>query len=135
MRAFCVCSRRVSRPPPWSYPHSFRCGEHRRVRVEWATAAEMGLVLVTEVLDGRQHRARGAITQRAERLPKDGVGAVEQLVEVAPLARTRFQAFVDLRKPVGALAARRALPARLVGVELRPPAKGAHDTGGLVDER
>ena len=46
----------------------------------------------------------------------------------------RFQALVDLRQPVGALPARRAFAARLVGVELRPAPHRPDHTGGLVED-
>ena len=45
-----------------------------------------------------------------------------------------LQALVDLRQPVGALPARRALAAGLVRVELRPAPHRAHHAGGLVED-
>src|ERR1700755_1041557 len=71
MRGFCVWSRKG-----WSYANPFRCREHRCVRVERASAVEVGEILVTEVLDGGDDRAGGAVAQCAERLPVDRVGDV-----------------------------------------------------------
>src|SRR5688572_24666431 len=77
--------------------------------------------LVAEHLDGRDDGHRRRRTQEADRghrvrEPEPGgdvVADVEQEVEVAHAAVARLDAVHDLRQPAGALAARRALPARL----------------------
>src|SRR3954451_4839206 len=104
------------------------------MRIERAAAVQMRDVLVTEEFDRRQDRARGAVTQGAERLSEDGVGDVQQLLDVVFGAEAGFQPFVDLAEPVGALAAGRALAARLVRVELRPPPHRAYHARGLVED-
>src|SRR5271166_5439147 len=109
--------------------------EHGLSGVERASASfDVGDVLVAEVLDRRHHRAGRTIAQRAERLPQDRVGDVQQLVEILVGALAGFQPLVDLVQPEGALSARRALPARLVFVELGPPSHRAHHTGGFVED-
>src|SRR5450755_1217340 len=111
-------------------------GEQRGRRgVERAAAALAVLeVLIPEVLDRRHHRADGAVTERAERAAQDVVTDVEQLVQVVVAAQAPLQVGENLHHPEGALAARCALAARLVLVELRPAQRGADDAGGLVED-
>src|ERR1700692_3102009 len=109
--------------------------EHGVFRVERASVTvDMGDVFVAEVLDRRHHRTGGTIAQRAERLSEDGVGDIQQLVEIFGGALAGFQAFVDLAEPEGALTAWRALAARFVSVEVGPALHRAHDAGGLVED-
>src|SRR5271166_1623063 len=109
--------------------------EHGVPRVERATASfDVGDVLVAEVLDRRHHRAGRAIAQRAERLSEDGVGDVQQLVEILSGALAGFQALVDLAEPEGAFPAGRALAARFVSVEVGPALYRAHHTRGFVED-
>ena len=56
-----------------------------------------------------------------------------RVVEVLLGAVAALEPLEDLHHPVGALAARRALAARLVRVELGPAQHRAHDAGGLVE--
>src|SRR3984957_14164077 len=90
-------------------------------------------VFVAEELDRRRDWARRAIAQGAERLTENRVGDIQQLVQVFGSAVTGLQAMVDLTQPERALAAWRALAARLVLVEVDPPAHRAHHAGGLVE--
>ena len=113
--------------------HSVR-REHGQLGVERTAAAlDMRDVFVAEELDRRRDRARRAIAQGAERLTENRIGDVQQLVQVFGSAVTGFQAVVDLTQPERALAAWRALAARLVLVEVDPPADRAHHAGGLVE--
>ena len=91
---------------------------------------------LAEVLQRRRDRAGRAVAQGAERPAEDVVADVEQRVSRSLLGRparvsSRAQ---DLHEPVGALAARRALAARLVRVELRPAQHRAHHAGRLVED-
>src|SRR6478735_3453795 len=90
-------------------------------------------VFVAEVLDRRRHRRGRAVTERAERASQDVVGQVEQRVEIVLRGVAALEAVVDADVPVGALAARCALAARLVLVELRPLLRGADDAVALVE--
>ena len=109
--------------------------EHRRGWVERAAAALVVLdEFVPEVLDRRHDRADRAVAERAERAAQDVVADVKQLVEVALAALAALERVEHLDDPERALAARRALAAGLVLVELHPPQRGAHDAGRLVED-
>ena len=109
--------------------------EGGRGRVERAAAVlEVGDVLVAEVLDRRGDRAGRAVAERAERPAEDVVALVEQLLEVGLGALALLEPREHLHQPPGALAARRALAAGLVLVELRPAQHRAHHAGGLVED-
>src|SRR3984885_1343103 len=109
--------------------------QHGVSRVERTSASfDVGDVLVAKERDGGRHRAGRTIAQRAERLPQDRVGDIPQLVEILQGALAGFQPFVDLVQPEGAFPARRALPARLVLVELSPAPHRTYHTGGLVED-
>src|SRR5256885_11397914 len=81
---------------------------------------DVRLVLVPEVLQRREHRRDGGVAERAQRLAGDIVRDPRQEIEIAHLAVAPFDALQDLVQPVGPLAARRALAARLVAGE-QPP--------------
>src|SRR5205823_3294635 len=86
------------------------------------------LVLGTEVHDGRTDGARRELRERAERLETcHPVVHLLETVEIALGAVSGLDAFEDALDPVRALAARRALPARLVRVELRTAPDGPDD--------
>src|SRR4051794_17700909 len=95
------------------------------VRVGRAATVQVSHVLVAEVLDRGRHRAGGAVAEGAERPAEDVVGQVEQRLEILFRALAGLEPVVDADVPVRALAARGALAARLVAVELRPLAHGA----------
>ena len=121
VRVSCVS---VIMPPPLGSTRGWSaCGSNGH-----ACRPRCALVLVAEVLERTHDRARRAVAQRAERLAEDGVGDVEQLAEVLGGALARSRAAVDLHQPVGALAARRALAARFVGVELASTGATARTT-------
>ena len=91
-------------------------------------------VLVAEVLDRARDRAGRAVTQGAERAAQDVVALVEQEVEVGLAADALLEVGQGLHQPPGALAARRALAARLVLVELGPAQHRPDHAGGLVED-
>src|SRR5688572_5743217 len=78
--------------------------------------ADVGLELVAEVLQRRQHRRRRGIAEGAQRLADDVGCHPEEQVEILHLPLAPLDALKELVKPVAALAARRALAARLVTV-------------------
>src|SRR5215470_4223312 len=80
--------------------------------------------LVPEVLDRGHHRADRTVAERAERAAEDVVADVEQLVQVFLGALAPVQPVKDADHPVRPLAARGALAAGLVLVELGPPERG-----------
>src|SRR4051794_19592261 len=89
-------------------------------RVERAPAGQVLQELVAEQLDAADDGAGGAVAEGAERAAEDVVAGVEQRVDVGLRGRPRLHPLQDLHHPVGALATRRALAARLVRVELGP---------------
>src|SRR6266545_93363 len=102
-----------------------------------AVAADVLAELVAEVLQGRDDRAGRAVAEGAEGAAEDPVADVLEGVEVLVAALPALQAQEDLAHPVGALAARGALAAGLVGVELGEVEAGAHhaDVGRHDDHR
>src|SRR5215218_9334408 len=75
---------------------------------------ELVVVLVQVARDGID----GEVPESAKRLPEDAVADVEQQVEIGQLGATLFDLRQQLDEPSRPLAARRALAARLVHVEL-----------------
>src|SRR5215510_8511900 len=104
-------------------------------RVEGAAAFLLVLHdLVPEVHDHGGNRRGHGITERAERPADDVVADVEQLVHVLLGALAVLEPLDYPHHPVGALPARRALPAGLVLVELRPAERGAHRAGAVIED-
>src|SRR5215831_13456171 len=104
-------------------------------RVEGAAAFLLMLHdLVPEVLDRGGNRRGHGVTERAECPADDVLADVEQLVQVLLGALAVLDPLDHPHHPVGALPARRALPARLVLVELRPAERGAQHAGGVIED-
>src|SRR3954447_11837004 len=100
-------------------------------------AAAEGVVvdeLVPEELDARDDRAGRAVAQGAERTTEDVVAGVEQRLDVLLGADAGLQPLQDLDHPVGPLAARGALAAGLVRVELREPQARLDHADGVVHD-
>src|SRR3954452_13955042 len=100
-------------------------GDRREHPVQWRRVAERatGLVdvlleLAAELVDVTRDRDRRRLAERAEALAVDAVAHVEQQVELVLLCVTRLEAAQDLGHPARSFAARCALAARLVLVEL-----------------
>ena len=74
------------------------------------------------------------VAERTERTAQYVVADVEQLVQVSLAALAALQRVAQLHHPVRALAARRALAAGLVLVELHPPQCRPDHAGGLVED-
>src|SRR5438132_10015991 len=87
-----------------------------------------------ELLDVGDVGADGAVVEGADRGAATALGNVEDGVEIV-LAAVALDDAVDLLvDPAGGLAARRALPARLVGVEARQHHEGLGDRDALVHD-
>ena len=84
-----------------------------------AALTDVRFELVPEQIQRRQHRRRGGVAKRAERLADDVVGDAVQEIDVLHLALSPLEALEQLVEPVAAFAARRALAARLVAVEVQ----------------
>src|SRR5438034_4148816 len=95
--------------------------ERRLAAVRAPAGADVLAELVAELVDVARDRHRGRVAERAETVAEDPVAHVEQEVELVLLGVAVLDSVQELHHPTGALAARRALPARLVHVELRHP--------------
>ena len=113
-----------------------RCKEviERRLAAEGALAGvEVLLELVAELVHVTRDRHRGRIAERAEALAEDAVAHVEQEVELVLVGAAVVDLPQDLHHPARTLAARRALPAGLVHVELRHAQPQLHHAAAVVD--
>src|SRR6187401_1432191 len=91
----------------------------RRVAVERAAPeVDVRLVLVAELVDVAEHGDGVGITERAQALAHDPVADGEKQVEVGLGRATVLDLLEDLGHPLRPDSAGRALPARLVLVEL-----------------
>ena len=91
---------------------------------------ELGAVL-PEVARDRVDRE---VAERAERLSEHAVADLVQEVEVGRVAASFLELRQELDEPARAHAARRALPARLVHVELRGSERELHHAAAVVDD-
>src|SRR6266511_2761323 len=114
-----------------------RADRHARPAEGAAVTVDVLVELCTEVLKGRDDRAGGAVAEGTEGTAEDRVTDVRQRVHVLAAALAALQPGEDLPHPVGALAAGRALAARLVRVEPGEVQAGADDADVLRehDER
>ena len=107
----------------------------RRLAVERAAAqVDVRLVLVAEPVDVAEHRDRVGVAERAEALAHDPVADREEQVEIGLRPAAVLDLLEDLRHPARSHAARRALPARLVLVELRDADPELHHAAAVVDD-
>src|SRR5512139_3172707 len=90
------------------------------------------LELVPEVSDETLHRPRGRVAERADGVAFDVVGDADQQVHVFHAALAGEDAPQRAVQPAGALAARRALAARLHVVEARQALEHPHHVGRIV---
>src|SRR5262249_27281025 len=106
----------------------------RRIGAERAAAVrEMSAELVAELRHaaGEGHRRR--VAEHAEALADDPVADVEHDLEVVLRGGPVLDRAQDLHEPARADAARRALAARLVHVELRDAERELDHAGSIVD--
>src|SRR5215212_5660873 len=99
-----------------------------------AAAADVLVELVAEELQGGDDRAGRPVAEGAERAPEDRVADVLEGVHVLSAALAGLQPAEDLAHPVGALPARGALAAGLVGVELGEVEAGPDDADVLGED-
>src|SRR5512135_383061 len=92
------------------------------------------LELVPEMPDETLHGPRRRVAERADGVALDVVGDADQHVDVFRAALPCQDPLERAVEPAGALAARRALPARFRPVEPRQPLEDAHHVGGLVHD-
>src|SRR5260370_22676664 len=85
-----------------------------------------------ELREEPEHRPRRGVAERADRVAGDAVRDRREQLEIVRLAVAVGDAPRDLLEPAGALAARRALPARLVREELHDPPRRLRDIGLIV---
>src|SRR5512132_1458486 len=90
---------------------------------------ELGAELAQVALDG----VDGEVSERAQRAAEDARADVVEQVEVRVLAPAVLDLLEDPHEPARSLAARRALPARLMHVELLRPQRELHHAAALVD--
>src|SRR5712691_11324283 len=91
------------------------------------------LELVAELFDVGNIRPDGAVVESADRGAGAALGHVEDRVEVLLATVAGQEALAHLVDPSGGLPARRALPARLVGVEARHHHQRLRDGYRLVE--
>src|SRR4029434_3623511 len=100
--------------------HAASVCSHRRLRPRTDVAGAVADVMIelrAELLDVRDVRADRAVVEGADRATRAALGDVHDGVGVLRHALPGEDPAGDLVDPPGALATRRALPARLVGVE------------------
>jgi hypothetical protein len=113
-----------------------RCEQavERGVGAEGAPAVlEVRVELVAELRHAARDRHRRRVAEHAQALADDAVANVEAQREVALGGRAVLDAAQDLDEPPRADAARGALAARLVHVELRDAERELHDARSVVD--
>ena len=119
----------VSAPPPTARA---RASQPARVqRPSRMCASTLG----AEVLQRRERRRRLGVAERAQRLARDVVrrrSSSRSRSRISPSPRSIF--VQDLEQPVAALAARRALAARLVRVEVHQVHRRPHHARRLVHD-
>ena len=91
------------------------------------------LKLFREVLHRRRIRGSGGISEGTEGTASDLPAEIREGFHLGLLTLPVLELLQHPGDPVGALAARRALPAGLVLVELQPPSDGLDDAHGLVE--
>src|SRR5262252_9120260 len=94
---------------------------------------DVRLVLVTEIFERGEYRCRSRVAKGAERFAGDVRRDARQQIEIAHLAFAALDALEDLVEPVRAFAARRALAARLVTIEMQQVLGEPHHAGGVVE--
>src|SRR5919109_4289936 len=103
----------ATKPPPRGSPTA-RSDRNRRGH----GAADQRQILVPELLDRARDRRGGGIAQEADRRAGHVAAELDQLIEILHAAVAVLDAAQHLCHPLSALPARRALPARLVSVEI-----------------
>src|SRR5574340_1550107 len=105
---------------------------HRLARRPCGVLVDAAFALGAEVVDEPLDGPSGRVAQRANRVTLDLPGHVEQRIDLALLRPPVGHPHEHPPHPARALAARRALTATLVHVEVRDARDRADDVGGLV---
>src|SRR5438874_9125769 len=108
-------------------------GEARVAAERAAAALEMLVELLAELRHAARHWHRCRVAEHAQALADDPVADVEQHLEVRLRRRALLDGAQDLDEPASPHAARRALAARLVHVELCDTERELHDARAVVD--
>ena len=129
----------LTRAPPRRHAHA-RAARSGRARRTPATshrtgsrAVDVRLELVAELVGVRGDRHRRRVAERAQALADDPVADGEEQVELALRRVAGLELAQDRGHPACPLAARRALAARLVLVELRDADAELHHADAVVD--
>src|SRR5579862_967308 len=108
--------------------------ERRLAAERTAALLEVRLELVAPMLQVALHRVDRKVAERAERAAEDTLADVREQVDVAGRRGTVLDSLEELQHPARSLAARRALAARFVQVELRRPDRELHHATAVVDD-
>src|SRR3954451_10089055 len=98
-----------------------------------AALVDVRLELAAELAQIALHRIDGEVAERAQRPSEHARADALDQVEIRVLAAAVLDLLEELDEPARSLAARRALPARLVHVELLRPERELHHAAPLVD--
>src|SRR6516165_11434340 len=119
----CPPGRPKGTPAPWGETSEANCGGMSSasdvVRHQAALVIDVVLEFVPEMVDEALHGQRRGVAQRADRAPGDVVGDRNQEVEVFVTALAVLDSVDDAPEPPGPLAARRALAAGFLEIEIR----------------
>src|SRR6185437_16970885 len=96
------------------------------LRHEAVLVLDVVLEFGAEVLDEALHRQCGGVAERADRAAKDVVGDRRQDVQILGAARAVLDPVDHPPQPARAFAARRALPAGFLVIEVRQPQQALH---------
>src|SRR5262245_31584356 len=102
--------------------------------VRAAALVDVRLELVPVLVDVAPDRPDREVAERAERPALDAVADPAQEVEIGMLRLAGLDLLEQADHPASPLAARRALAARLVHVELLGPQRELHHAGAVVDD-
>ena len=107
--------------------------QRRRIAERTAASVDVRHELGAELVDVARDRDRRRLAERAQALAVDPVAHVQQQVELGLLRLAGLEPAQDLRHPARPFAARRALAARLVLVELRDADAELHHAAAVVE--
>src|SRR5689334_4078861 len=108
--------------------------ERRLAAVRAAALLDVGDELAPPLLQVARDRVYGEVAERAERAAEDARADVVEQVEIGELRLARLDLLEQLHHPTRAFAARRALAARLVHIELRRAQRELHHAAAVVDD-
>jgi hypothetical protein len=90
-------------------------------------------VLGTEMLQRRQGWRRSRIAKGAQRLARDQIRDILEQGKVLEFSLPALDLGEDVHQPLGALAARRALAARLVSIETQQVFRHPYHAGRFIE--